>query len=145
MSGRPAWRAAAVSVFAIMIPVFGIPFRGSIPLFFGMIALYVATNAGLGLLVASFARTAAQAGMLVLLLVMPIIVLSGTWTPFESMPAPLRIVMSLSPLSHFVEIGYGIILRGVGLATVWDSALSMAVLGLLIFAAGSWRFRRQFR
>jgi ABC-2 type transport system permease protein len=59
------------------------------------------------------------------------------------MPAWLRALMTFSPLHHLIEITYGILLRGAGLAVLWDHVLAMAGLGALLFAAGVWRFRRQ--
>jgi ABC-2 type transport system permease protein len=134
----------AVSLFLIMQPLYGVPLRGSLPLFFTLTALYAFTNAGLGLLVATFARNSAQAGMLVLLMVMPIIMLSGTRTPLESMPPWLAYLIHISPMRHFIEIGYGILLRGAGIDLLWDSLLAMVLLGTLIFLIGLRRFRRQF-
>lgn len=75
---------------------------------------------------------------------MPIVTLSGTWTPFESMPGWLRAAMNLSPLRHFVDIIYSILLRGAGLDVLWDSVLAMTALGAVLFAIGLARFRRQF-
>jgi hypothetical protein len=89
-------------------------------------------------------QTAEQTGLLVLLIVMPIVTLSGTWTPFESMPSWLRVAMTLSPLRHFVDIIYSILLRGAGLNVLWDSVLAMTALGAVLFAVGLVRFRRQF-
>jgi ABC-2 type transport system permease protein len=60
------------------------------------------------------------------------------------MPTVLKVVMTLSPLHHFIEIAYGILLRGAGLAILWDSVLAMALLGAVLFSAGVIRFRRQF-
>lgn len=134
----------AVSLFVIMQPLFAVPARGSLVLLFALTALYAFTVAGLGLAVATFARNIAQVGLLVFLLVMPIIMLSGTHTPFESMPGWLQNLMSVSPLRYFIEIVYGILLRGAGLRVLWDSVLAMAAIGAALFALGLWRFRRQF-
>jgi ABC-2 type transport system permease protein len=133
-----------VAVFGIMMPFYGVPFVGSVPLFFLLTALYAFTNAGLGLVAATFARNSAQVGLVVLLMVMPIVMLSGTWTPMESMPAWLRALMYLSPLRHFIEIAYGILLRGAGFGVLWDSVLPMAAIGVALFALGLARFRTQF-
>lgn len=133
-----------VAVFGIMVPFYGVPFVGSVPLFFALTALYAFTNAGLGLAAATFARNSAQVGLVVLLMVMPIVMLSGTWTPMESMPAWLRALMYLSPLRHYIEIAYGILLRGAGFGILWTSALPMAAIGAALFALGLARFRRQF-
>ncbi|HEY5293613.1 MAG TPA: ABC transporter permease [Burkholderiales bacterium] len=133
-----------VAVFGIMMPFYGVPFVGSVPLFFALTALYAFTNAGLGLAAATFARNSAQVGLVVLLMVMPIVMLSGTWTPMESMPVWLRSLMYLSPLRHYIEIAYGILLRGAGFGILWTSVLPMAAIGVALFALGLVRFRRQF-
>jgi ABC-2 type transport system permease protein len=135
----------AVSLFGIMRPLYSVPVEGSLGLFFALTALYAFTNAGLGLAAATFARSSGQTGMLVLLIVMPILMLSGIRTPMESMPEWLRAVLNLSPLHHYIEITYGILLRGAGLETLWPSILALAVLGSMLFGLGLWRFRRQFR
>ena len=134
----------AVALFGIMQPLYHVPAKGSLALLFVLTALYAFTNAGLGLVAATFARNSGQTGLLILLIVMPIITLSGTWTPFESMPGWLRAAMTLSPLRHFVDIAYSILLRGAGLNVLWDSVLAMAALGAVLFAIGLARFRRQF-
>jgi ABC-2 type transport system permease protein len=136
---------AAVSIFGIILPLIAVPLKGSLALFFAVTALYAFTTAGLGLAAATFARTSGQAGMLVLLIVMPMLMLSGIRTPLESMPEWLRTLIYFSPLQHYIEISYGILLRGAGLATLWDSVLKMALMGGVLFSVGAWRFRRQFR
>jgi ABC-2 type transport system permease protein len=133
----------AIAYFGIMRPVYGVPARGSLVLFFALTALYAFTSAGLGLVAATFTRRTGQVGMLALLIVMPVVMLSGIRTPWESMPGWLRLVMTLSPLHHFIEIAYGILLRGAGLTVLWDSVLAMAAVGGVLFAAGVWRFRRR--
>jgi ABC-2 type transport system permease protein len=134
----------AVALFGIMRLIYQLPMNGSLLLFFVMTALYTFTNAGLGLVVATFTRKTGQVGMVVLLTVMPIVMLSGIRTPPESLPPALRTAMSLSPLRHFIELTYGILLRGAGLEVLWDSALAMALLGAALFGIGLTRLRRQF-
>jgi hypothetical protein len=116
----------ALAYFGIMRPFYGVPARGSLALFFALTALYAFTSAGLGLVAATFTRRTGQVGMLALLIVMPVVMLSGIRTPWESQQTWLRMVMALSPLHHVIEIAYGILLRGAGLAVIWDSVLAMA-------------------
>jgi ABC-2 type transport system permease protein len=134
----------ALSLFGIMQPFYDVPARGSLLLFFALTALYAFTNAGLGLMAATFARSSAQVGLLVMLIVMPIVMLSGTHTPLESMPGWLQELMRISPMRYFIVMSYGILLRGAGLDILWDSVLAMAAIGAVLFALGMWRFRRQF-
>lgn len=133
-----------VSLFAIAAPIFEVPMRGSLPLFYGVTALYVFTNAGLGLFAATIARNVAQMGLLAILIVVPLILISGTWTPPEAMPVWLRLATYVSPMRHYIDVSYGILFKGAGLELLWDSVTAIAVLGAAIFGFGVWRFRRQF-
>jgi ABC-2 type transport system permease protein len=134
----------AVSLFFILHGVFGIPMKGSLILFFAVTALYSFTTAGLGLYIATLSRNLAQAALIAILVLMPMIFLSGAWTPPEAMPYGLRQAMYISPLYYFIEMGYGILLKGAGLDVLWDSLLSLSLLGMVIFGFGVWRFKRQF-
>lgn len=134
----------ALSLFGILHAIFDVPMRGSLILYFAMTTLYVFTTAGLGLVAATLATNQAQVSLMTILVVAPMINLSGTWTPPEAMPGWLSALMLLSPLHHFVNISYGIQLKGVGLEILWPSALAMVLLGGSLFGFGIWRFRRQF-
>jgi ABC-2 type transport system permease protein len=134
----------AVSLFLVILPFFHIPIKGSLLLFFSVTGLYTIATSGLGLFISTMSRNLAQAAMLAILIFMPMIFLSGAWTPPEAMPAGLRQAMYLSPLYYFIEMSYGILLKGAGVHILWDSLLSLTLLGGVIFAIGLWRFRRQF-
>ena len=135
---------AAVSLFAIMQPMFDVPIRGNVSLFFVLTALYAFTTAGIGMLAATFARNSGQRGMLLMLIVFPTILLSGLWVQLESMPIWLRAIIDLTPLRYFVDVAYGVLLRGVGMDVLWDSVAKMTGIGVVLFSAALWRFRRQF-
>ena len=135
----------AVSLFLVILPAFHLPIKGSLVLFFIVTALYVFATSGLGLFIATLSHNLGQVVMLVILIMMPLLLLSGAWTPPEAMPEALRMAMVLSPLSYFIEMGYGILLKGAGLDILWDSLLGLTLLGIAIFSFGVWRFRRQFR
>jgi ABC-2 type transport system permease protein len=134
----------AVSLFVIVQGVFHLTVKGSLFLFFSMTALYVITTAGLGLFISTFTTNQAQVGLMTILVVAPMLLLSGTWTPPEAMPKGVRYLMLLSPLHYFVDISYGILLKGIGLEILWKPVLAMAALGGSLFGFGMWRFRRQF-
>jgi ABC-2 type transport system permease protein len=134
----------ALSIGLIMEGVYQVPIKGSLLLFFGVTGLYTFSMSGLGLFVSTISRNLAQAAMLVIMIMMPIILLSGAWTPPEAMPMGLRQAMYLSPLYYYIEMGYAILLKGAGLDILWDSLLGLTLLGSVIFGFGVWRFRRQF-
>lgn len=133
-----------LSVYLVLEPLFHVPMRGDVVFFFATVALYAFTNAGLGLMLATVARTSGQLGLLVILLVMPMIQLSGTNSPVESMSRGLQLAMNFSPLYHFVRIAFGIFFRGEGPAALAGPLAAMSALGLVLFLLGLWRFRRQF-
>jgi len=92
---------AMVSLYFIIEPAFHVPIRGSAGLFFTVTALYVFATSGLGLFIATLSRNLGQVVMLVILIMMPLLLLSGAWTPPEAMPAGLRQAMH-------VVFGFGV-------------------------------------
>jgi ABC-2 type transport system permease protein len=132
----------SLSLYAVMLPL-GVPFAGSPWLFFGTTALYVFSISGLGLAIGAFARSSAEVGMLVILIAVPMTALSGTWTAPEAMPAWTRYGLQISPLYHFIECAYGILLRGAGPGVLWRSILMIALLGAAAFGMAWLRLRHK--
>ena len=137
--------ATAVALFGVMLPVFGVPIRGSVSLLFLLTALFIVATAGIGVFASTVTKNQAQVGMMTLLVVAPMLLLSGIFTPLETMPAWVRYLMALSPLRYFIEIATGILLKGIGLEMLWSQVLSMVALGGALFGFGMWQFRRQFQ
>jgi ABC-2 type transport system permease protein len=135
----------AVAVLGIMHAGYGVPFRGSVPLFFAVVALFATACAGVGIVASGFARNSGQMGLIVILVVVPMVMLSGTWNMVESMPGWLQTLTEFSPLRHFILLAYGILIRGAGLDVLWPALAKMLALGAGLFALGVLRFRRQFR
>lgn len=137
--------AGTIIAFAlVMQPVFGVPFRGDPLLFLGVTTLYIVALSALGLLIATLTRNLAQAAMMSILFLTPMMFLSGLWTPPEAMSAPLRALMYISPLHYYIDAAYGILLKGAGLYDIRYSVLGIVVIGALIIGSNMSRFRRQF-
>lgn len=136
--------AILLSLGFVLWPIFDVPCRGSLGLFFGLSALYVFSTAGLGLFIATVARNQAQVGMLTILLLAPMLFLSGAWTPPEAMPPWLAHAMVISPLHHFMDIAFGVMLKGQTAAALLQPIATLSVIGCLLFGFGLYRFRRQF-
>lgn len=133
-----------LTLLGVLGPVFGVPFRGSVALFYLVTTLYIFALSGIGLFIATMTRNLAQASMLAILVLAPMMFLSGVWTPPEAMPTLARWGMYVSPLYYYIDAAYGIILKGAGLSLLWDSVLGILVLGSLAGVLGLRRFRRQF-
>jgi ABC-2 type transport system permease protein len=140
----PTFVVSLVSLaLALWVPWwFEVPIRGSLPLFFGLSALFLLSALGLGLLFGTLAENLQQALLLSFFAIFPLFVISGTMVPIDSMPRPIQLVSYLSPLRYYLDIGLGIFLKGVGLDVLWPQAVMMASLGLVIVALGLWRLRR---
>lgn len=136
--------AVALSLCLVLWPIFHVPCRGSLPLFFGMTALYIFSTSGLGLFIATIARNLAQVGMLSILVLAPMLFLSGAWTPPEAMPSWLAHAMVISPLHHFLDIAFGIFLKAQDAYSLRPAIAGLSVIGSLLFGLGLYRFRRQF-
>ena len=133
-------------VLALWVPWwFGVPIRGSLPLFFALSALFLLSAMGLGLLFGTLAANLQQALLLGFFAIFPLFVISGTMVPVESMPWPIQLLSYISPLRYYLEIGLGIFLKGVGMQVLWSQAIAMGGIGIVMFALGLWCFKRQLR
>ncbi|MBV1775360.1 ABC transporter permease [Burkholderiaceae bacterium DAT-1] len=133
-----------LSLNLVLWPIFGVPCRGSLGLFFAVTTLYIFSTAGLGLFVATIARNLAQVGMLTILILAPMLFLSGAWTPPEALPGWLAHGMVISPLHHYLDIAFGILLKGQGAGELLRPVMWLVGIGAGMFALGLYRFRRQF-
>jgi ABC-2 type transport system permease protein len=134
----------AVAVLGVMHAGYGVPLRGSVALFFAVVALFTMVCAGVGIVASGFARNSGQMGLIVILVVVPMVMLSGTWNMVEGMPGWLQLLTELSPLRHFIVLACGILIRGADLDMLWPALLKMLALGASLFAIGVLRFRRQY-
>ena len=137
--------AAVGSVLGIVHAVFQTPIRGSVALFYGVSVVYVFAMASLGLAIAVVARNLGQAVLLLLLVFYPMVLLSGAFTPPESMDVAMRYAGLLSPVHHYVDFGYQVLFKGNGLAYVWPQVTWILALGVAVFTVSLRRFSRVVR
>jgi ABC-2 type transport system permease protein len=123
--------------------VFQLPFRGNFGVFLALSALYVVVSIGLGMLLATLARTQQQVILSSFFFNVPIIQLSGAIAPTESMPPLFQLLSWIDPLHHYVVIARSLILKGVGLSVVWPHALALAGFAIGLLTISGWRFRSQ--
>ena len=122
--------------------LFHVPMMGSVVLLYGSVLLFIAANLTLGLTFSSLARNQLQAVQMTFFFFLPSILLSGFMFPFRGMPRWAQAVGEVLPLTHFLRIVRGILLKGNGFADalpeMWPLVLFMAVvltLGLRTFRA----------
>lgn len=122
---------------------FRIPLHGSFVLLFLLSALFMLTTLGLGLLISTISRTQQQAMMISMLLIMPIILLSGVMSPIENMPLGVQYFTLLIPLRYFIVIVRSIFMKGSGISILWPDALALAAFGIVLFLLSVSRFNKR--
>jgi len=121
---------------------FEVPMRGELATFVVLTAVFLVSAISMGVLIASLTRTLQQALLVSFFGLFPIMFLSGTLVPVESMPRPLQIVSLASPLRHYMEAILGIFLKGAGFADLWHQALALLAIGAVLFTSAVVAFRR---
>ena len=130
-----------VSVLLVLVAsrtVFGVPLRGSVVLLLAESGLYIVTALALGIVISTVApnqRTAMLAALAGLL--MPTLLLSGFIFPLDSLPRPLQLLSYLVPARWFLTIVRGIMIKGAGLATLWQETLILVGMTLFLLVRGS--------
>jgi len=133
--------AVGFSLYFVLRVMLGIPVAGSIPLFMLGVVIYLFFATAIGIFLGTVARSMPQLGLLYMLVYLPMIMLSGSNTPLESMPPWLAKLMQISPSMHFVAFAQAILYRGAGLDVVWPQFVAVAVIGALFFGLAILRFR----
>ena len=130
-----------ISVLLVLVAarvVFEVPLRGSVTLLLAESALYIVTALALGVVISTKApnqRTAMIAALAGLML--PTMILSGFIFPIDSLPRPLQLLSYIVPARWFLTIVRGIMLKGAGLATLWQETLVLVGMTLLFLSRGA--------
>ncbi|MDQ0503315.1 ABC transporter permease [Xanthobacter agilis] len=130
------------SILVVLKGVMGMEIAGSVGLFLLGTALYLFFTAALGIFLGTLSGSMPQFGLLFFLIVLPMNMLSGGFTPLESMPQWLQTVMQASPSTQFVAFAQAILYRGAGMETVWPRFLATFAIGMLFFLVALVRFRK---
>lgn len=118
----------------IGVAVFRIPVKGSLALLYALTSLHILASLAWGILISSIAKTQMQAMQMSFFGLLPSILISGFMFPREAMPLIFRVISNILPVTFFLQISRGILLKGVGLAILWSQVL--ALVSLLVFFLG---------
>ena len=123
--------------------VFDVPIRGSIGLLYVLAFLFISANLAIGLFFSTLSQTQQQAMQMSFFFLLPNILLSGFMFPFEAMPRPAQVLSQCLPLTHFLRIVRGIVLKGsnfddLRVELVWLTSILVALV-----AFSSLRFRKK--
>ena len=133
---------ANATLYLVLNPVFfGVPFRGSLLLFYPSLVLFLLAMSGIGLLVSVVANTQQQAFLGMFALTVPVFLLSGYAAPIDNIPPFLQVLAEANPAKHFLIVAEGLFLKGMPAADVWANSWPMAVIAAVTIAAASYLFR----
>jgi len=122
--------------------LFDVPFRGSVATFALGAALFLFVTLGIGVLISTVSQTQGQAIQLAMMTMLPQFLLSGLFFPLYSMPWGVRWIGYLLPLTYFIKVARGTMVRGAPIGALWLPLLVLAVMAAVVFTASTLRFRR---
>ena len=131
-----------VVIVAAGMAIFSVPFRGSVAAFALGALLFLFVTLSIGIFISTVSQTQGQAIQLAIMTLLPQILLSGLFFPISSMAAGVRWIAYLLPLTYFVKIARGVMVRGEPIGALWPSFVMLAVLGAAVFTLAVLRFRR---
>lgn len=122
--------------------VFQVPVRGSLIDVYIAASFYIAATLCLGIFISTLARTQFQAMQMAFFLFLPQILLSGFMFPYDGMPRLAQWIAEIFPLTHFLRLIRGVMLRGASLAELWIELAALVALIVVILAIAVRRFRK---
>jgi ABC-2 type transport system permease protein len=130
------------SVYLVVAPlIFGVPFTGSLLLFWLSLGMYLLALIGMGMLVSAASQTQQQAFLGVFLVTTPLILLSGYASPIDNMPDWLQTVTYLDPARYFLVIVQGLFLKAMPASAVFHQLWPLALIACVTLSASAWLFR----
>ena len=135
-----------VQITAVLVVghlLFHVPMRGNLLLAYLVSFLFIVANLGLGLLISTLATNQAQAMQTSFFFLLPNVLLSGFMFPREAMPQGARWIGLGIPLTYYLQVIRGILLKGVGLVELWPQTLALVGFALLFFTFSTLRFHKQ--
>jgi ABC-2 type transport system permease protein len=123
--------------------IFSVPIRGSVLDVYLAALLLIAANLSLGLLISTQARSQFQAMQMAFFVFLPSILLSGFMFPFSGMPKFAQWIAQFLPLTHFIRLIRGVLLRGANLSELMPSVLALAAFTVVMMSVAILRFSKR--
>jgi ABC-2 type transport system permease protein len=122
--------------------LFDVPMQGSLLLLYAVVLLFICANLTLGITFSSIARNQLQAMQMTFFFFLPSMLLSGFMFPFRGMPEWAQAIGSLLPLTHFLVLVRGILLKGNHIGLLWPAIWPIGLFTVAVLALGLKTFRR---
>jgi ABC-2 type transport system permease protein len=123
--------------------LFDVPLRGSVLELYLAALVFITANLSLGILISTLTHTQFQAMQMSFFLFLPQILLSGFMFPFAGMPQAAQYFAEILPLTHFLRLVRGIMLRGAAITELWPSLAALAAFITIMLAIAVSRVRKR--
>ena len=134
--------AGFLFTFVLGSLIFSVPVVGSIPLLLILGLLFVIVALAMGMLISTIAQNQLQAMQMTILIILPSVILSGFMFPRAAMPWIINAIGYLLPLTYFLDIARGIILKGIGLEYLWPNVLALFIFMIGLLTIATLRFKK---
>jgi ABC-2 type transport system permease protein len=122
--------------------LFSVPIAGSLPMLLGCVLVFLAANLTVGMMFSTIAKSQLQAMQMTFFFFLPSMLLSGFMFPFRGMPHWAQVIGEGLPLTHFLRIVRGIMLKGNGWAETWPNVWPLLVFMTVVMLIGLKRYRK---
>mgnify|MGYP003337251785 FL=1 len=122
--------------------IFGVPMVGSLLLLYPVALLFIAANLAVGITFSTLAQNQLQAVQMAFFFFLPSLLLSGFMFPFRGMPEWAQAIGSCLPITHFLRIVRGILLKGNGLPEIWPELWPIALFVVAAMTVAVKRYRQ---
>jgi ABC-2 type transport system permease protein len=122
---------------------FGVEFQGNIALYLLLALPFILASLGLGFLISTVAKNQRQAQQLSTVVMLFSMLLTGLVYPRNTMTLIPRWIGSLIPLTYFIRISRGIILKGVGMIDLWPDVLVLVIYSVVVMGIASLNFKKR--
>jgi len=132
-----------LEVLAVGTFWFKVPINGSVALLLVLACLFLMSSLGIGLFISTAARTQQEAMMLAFFTLLPSVFLSGFMFPISAMPRVLQWISKCVPLTYFLVIDRGIVLKGNSIDLLMPQVIALSLFGMVILSLAAIRFRKR--
>jgi len=121
---------------------FKVEIQGDLTLLLWLGMLFVLCSLSIGMLISTFAKNQLQAMQFTIFVLLPSVLLSGFMFPVEAMPNWIKPISMIIPLSYFLRIDRGIILKGIGIEYIWQDAVALVIFLMVILLTAVKKFKK---
>ncbi len=130
-------------ILALGVFWFGVPFKGSLSLYLLLTLFFITSTLGLGFLISTVSRNQRQAQQASTVVMLFSMLLTGIVYPRTIMPFVPQLIGSMLPLTYFIRISRGVIMKGVGITVLWSDIVALVIYSLIAMIIAALSFKKR--